>query len=86
MSIFNEMHRSPEFNSWDEYDGLVNSLNRAIEQGFVKEIPPSSEMRHGWSEKWFVEESSGLVFRLLSPDPPARGEWSEVEFPERQAS
>ena len=86
MSIFDEMHRRPQFDSWNDYYGLVDSLNRATEQGLVKEIPPSSDMRHGWSERWFVEECSGIVFRLLSPDPPTAGEWSEVEFPKREVS
>jgi hypothetical protein len=81
MSIFNDMHRSPDFNSWADYKGLVHSLETAIQQGLVEEVHPSSDMRHGWSEKWFVEVGSGVIFRLLSPEPPASGEWSEVEFP-----
>ena len=80
MSILNEIHRSNEFDSWNDYDDLLNNLGELIRQGLVKEISVDGSLRHGWSEKWFVEMKEGVVFRLLSPDPPSRGEWSEVEF------
>jgi hypothetical protein len=80
MSIFEEMHSSPEFGSWVDYEDLLRQLDAVIARGLVKEITPSSDLRHGWSERWFIENQSGVVFRLLSPDPPARGEWFEVEL------
>jgi hypothetical protein len=83
MSLFEEMHRSPEIGSRKDYDELRNRIKNSIEQGVVKEISPSSDMAAGWDEKWFVEKSTGVVFRLVSPDPPSGRFWSEVEFKER---
>jgi len=80
MSILKEIHRSNEFTSWNDYDGLLNELSELIRKGLVKEISVDSGLRHGWSEKWFVETKEGVVFRILSPAPPSRGEWSELEF------
>ena len=83
-SIFREMHNSSSIGSWEQYDDLVKRLKKAIEQGIVKEISPSSEMIERLGEMWYVEMSSGVVFRLASPNPPAFGTWEEVEFPERK--
>lgn len=85
LSIFSEMHSSAEFGSWSDCDDLLEKLGRSITDGLVREIPPSSELRHGWSERWFIENRSGIVYRLISPDPPARGEWVDVEFPNRKS-
>lgn len=85
-SIFVEMHRGQQFGSWQEYYELRGRLVDAIEQGLVKEIAPSSDSRPYVGEKWFVENSSGIVFRVLRPDPPVRGWWAEVEFPKTAAS
>jgi hypothetical protein len=57
-------------------------LGEATERGHVLEIAPSSVGREAWGERWFVEKESGVVFRLIEPDPPIAGEWSEVEFSE----
>jgi hypothetical protein len=79
-SIFHEIDSNCRISSWEQYDELLSRLKDAIERELVKEIAPSSDMNPSPSERWFVEMSSGVVFRLRSPEPPAFGEWSEVEF------
>ena len=84
MSIFEEMHRTRQFGGWSDYQELIRMLGEATDRGQVQEITPSSDgPRYGWSERWFLEKGTGTVFRLVEPDPPAAGEWSEVEFPDR---
>lgn len=85
MSIFEEMHRARSFGGWRDYDEVLRMLGEAIERGHVLEIAPSSVGREAWGERWFVEKGTGVVFRLIEPDPPAAGEWSEVDFRETPA-
>ena len=84
MTIFKEMHASPSFGGWRDYNELVRMIGEARDRGHISEIKPSSDVPHGHFERWFLEHESGIVFRLLEPDPPAAGEWSEVEFPRRR--
>ena len=84
MTIFREMHHAHSFGGWEDYEELLRMLGEAAERGQIKEIKTSSDVRHGFFERWFVEISSGIVFKLVEPDPPAAGEWSEVEFPLRR--
>jgi hypothetical protein len=82
VSIFEEMHRARSFGGWRDYNELLRMLGEATERGHVLEIAPSSVGCVARVERWFVEKESGVVFRLIEPDPPVAGEWSEVEFPE----
>jgi hypothetical protein len=76
------MHRARSFGGWRDYNELLRMLGEATERGHVLEIAPSGIWCEASGERWFVEKDTGVVFRLLEPDPPAAGEWSEVEFPE----
>jgi hypothetical protein len=81
-SIFEDMHRSRSFGGWRDYNELLRMLGEAIERGHVNEIQPGSVGRDARIERWFVEKETSVVFRLIEPDPPAAGDWSEVEFPD----
>ena len=83
MSIFRKMHEARSFAGWRDYDELLRMIGEATERGHISEIKPSSDVPHGFFERWFVEHESGIVFRLVEPDPPVAGDWSEVDFPSR---
>ena len=55
-------------------------IEEATNRGHISEVKPSSDVPHSLLERWFVEKISGVVFRLVEPDPPVAGEWSRVEF------
>ncbi len=74
------MHRYSSFGPLDEYYELLGNLKKAIEQGLVKEIPPSSDRRRSLRERWFVENQTGIVFRLEEPGSPCGGSWTQVDF------
>ncbi len=72
--------RDPGFSSWQDYDHFLIVLQHLMAEGAIREISPSFDMNPVPSERWFVENDSGRVFRLTEPDPPARGWRSEVVF------
>jgi hypothetical protein len=80
------MHASRSFGGWRDYNELLRMISEATDRGHISEIKPSSDVPHGYFERWFVEHESGIVFRLVEPDPPAPGDWSEIEFPSRSES
>jgi hypothetical protein len=83
MSIFTEIHKQRQFSGWDDHRELLRKLHELIGQSIVTEIRPSTDMKPSWDERWFVENGTGIVFRLLDPNPPDAGVWEEVEFPKR---
>lgn len=83
MSIFEEIHPGRRFGSSSSYNDLVARLKELIEQDIIKEVIPSIDLSPSLGERWFMENSSGVIYRLLGPDFPDMGEWSEVEFPNR---
>ena len=80
VSIFHDMHRHSSFGPLDEYYELLGNLKKAMEQGLVKEISPSSDRRKSVRERWFVENQTGVVFRLEEPGSPCGGSWTQVDF------
>jgi hypothetical protein len=65
MSILKEIHPDRWSGSWEDFDDLLDSLRTLIENGLVQEIPPSSDMRPALSERWFVDNATNVVFKLL---------------------
>ena len=74
--------RDPGFNSWQEYEHFLSVLRQLADEGAIKEIVPSSVMKTHAFERWFVDGTSGCVYQLVEPDPPARGLWSEIHCQE----
>lgn len=82
MSVFEEMHPRRQFSSWREYDELNRMLGEAISRGFVEEVPVMRSSTTPNREKWFRDNETGDIFRLLEPEPPAQGWWERVDLEE----
>jgi hypothetical protein len=83
MSIFHDMHSYRWFHSWREFDEVNRMLRVAIELGYVEAIPP---LRHPtqipFEEFWYRDKETDEIYRLVSPEPPARGAWEPVDLDE----
>jgi hypothetical protein len=69
------------FRSPGEYQRFCNWLESQIEAGMVEFLPAGTscvDIGFGFEEKWFKCRESGQIWRLVSPQVPFRGSWSQV--------
>lgn len=69
-----------DFRSYAEFDRFVEWMNTQIASGIAEEISVSSHYigSTSLSEKWFKHVGSGIVWRLVWPDPPFTGVFEPV--------
>lgn len=84
MSIFTELYDLHAFESIHAYQEFLRKLARALEEGWVEEIPVVTMCDVPRNERWFREKYSGEVYSLeeLEGKPSS---WRPVE-PERPLS
>lgn len=70
------------FDTPGEYRRFCAWLEAQVTNGMVEKIPighSKKEVPFGADERWFRCKESGEVWRLVAPDAPSRGFWTEVE-------
>jgi hypothetical protein len=72
------MHSFRQFNSRREFDGLKRMLGEAISRGHVEIIPAMNRWQVPVDEQWFREKETGVIYSLMSPEPPTRGGWERI--------
>lgn len=87
MSIFTEIYDLHVFESDYAYKEFLRKLSRALDEGWIEEIPVAIKRKVPRDERWFREELSGEVYVLerLEGKPSS---WRPVEpedlFPSKQ--
>jgi hypothetical protein len=78
MSIFTELYDLRVFESPYAYEEFRRKLARALEKGWIEEIPVAISRRFPRNERWFRENTSGEVYGLeeLEGKPSS---WRPVE-------
>jgi hypothetical protein len=80
MTIFEEMHPFRRINSWYEFNELKRMLGEAIKRGHVEVIPVIRRWEAQADENWYREKETGIIFSLITPDPPAPGAWERIKI------
>ena len=78
MSIFTEMYDLRVFESVYAYKEFLRKLARALEEGWIEEIPVAIKREIPRNERWFREGRSGEAYVLETVEckPPS---WRPVE-------
>lgn len=64
------------FNGWNDFD--VHS-RQVIDSGTFREVPVEKPYSNiGLIEKWYKCRKCGNLWRLVEPDPPFKGNWSNI--------
>ena len=79
MTIFEQLHPTDDFRSWEEVDLLESRLEELVKDGSIREIPPDGRDVFKAYHRVFEEVKSGITFGLAKPDPPFHGDWTEVD-------
>jgi hypothetical protein len=73
-----DIKRGSRFSDWQDYNNFLAVLRNLVAQELIREVAPRPETNPTPSERWFIIAESGSVFRLIEPNPPSRGDWSEL--------
>jgi hypothetical protein len=78
MLVWEEIHG---FTSQGEYESFVKYLETQVATGVAREQPVDPLYGKGmiYGGRWFQDIETGVIWRLVSPDPPFRGLWEPVE-------
>lgn len=70
------------FKSNSEYHRFENYIEQKIKDGSVREVGVDVRYEKGmiYGGRWFMDISSGQVWRLISPDFPFKGLWEPVRI------
>ena len=75
--VWEEIHG---FASPGEYSRFVKQIEEQVKYGKAREI--DADPRYGYGEiyggRWFVDNKSGEIWRLVPPDFPFRGLWEPI--------
>ena len=76
--VWEEIHG---FASPGEYTRFVGYLEGQVAAGHTREAPVDPEYGAGqiYGGRWFQDVETGMVWRLIPPDPPFRGLWEPVK-------
>lgn len=68
------------FRNIDEYHRFVEYIERQVTEGDAIEIESDEHYGRGeiYGGRWFKAADSGVIWRLIPPDPPFRGLWEAV--------
>lgn len=77
MSIWHEID---EFKTPEEYDRFQQKINELVNLGEIREIPVSPDCGPGeiYGGRWFLNQQTEQVWRLVAPDFPFRGLWEPL--------
>jgi hypothetical protein len=77
MLAWEEIHG---FASPGEYQRFVQYIEEQVATGHAKELPTDPQYAKGMIRggRWFRDNGSGAVWRLIAPDSPFRGLWEPV--------
>ena len=64
MSIFTEMYDLRVFESFYAYKEFLRKLSRALDEGWVEEIPVAIQRKVPRDERWFRDKETGEVYIL----------------------
>lgn len=71
------------FYSPTEYERFCHWLKRQVDGEVAEEIVTSlcsSDLPGGVGERWFLCKRSGVVWRLIAPEPPFLGAWEQLRM------
>ena len=68
------------FTSPNEYERFVKYIEKQVANGIAREVNPDPNYDKGeiFGGRWFEENSTGSVWRLIEPDFPFKGLWEPV--------
>jgi hypothetical protein len=68
------------FASLGEYQRFVRYIEGLVASGLASEIPaePAYGVNEVYGGRWFVDKSTGKIWRLVKPDFPFRGVWEVI--------
>jgi hypothetical protein len=77
MLVWEEIHG---FSSPGEYKRFVQYLERQVIAGTATELPADPLYGRGmiYGGRWFQDNETATIWRLLPPDPPFLGLWEPV--------
>ncbi len=68
------------FRSLLEYKNFENWMEQQIQAGKAEETEVKKHFSDAtFEERWFKHCSSGIIWRLVEPDPPFRGTFEQVK-------
>jgi len=73
------------FGGWEDYRRTLREVDRLVGAGELTPIP-AAEPSPGYSEEFYFADTSGALWRLAEPDPPAAGSWTRVDAVGRHGS
>jgi hypothetical protein len=68
------------FESLGEYRRFVIYIENQVSSGYAREVYPGTDFQNGFvfGGRWFEDNGSGEIWRLVPPDFPFRGLWEAV--------
>ncbi len=85
-SVFEEMYRFRQFNSWRDFEEVKRMLEEAISRGFVEEVPVMRTREVPRTENWYRDKETGDIYSVIPPEAPSRGAWERVDVEELKRS
>ncbi len=69
------------FDSYADYEHLLNSLNELVKSGAIDSVPVARPYSGStlWDEHWYRNRTTEETWRLVAPDPPFRGIFKKVQ-------
>jgi hypothetical protein len=70
-----------KFDGWSEYDRFVAWMAAQMASDLADEVPVASSYNPvcGYEERWYRHRNSGMVWRLVKPEPPFGGLFALVD-------
>ena len=81
MKTIPQLEEIYEFQCLSEYERFVLWINKFVRDGAIEEIDVSERYIGAtvFSERWFKDKSTGLIWRLVAPDFPFKGTFEQVK-------
>ena len=80
MKTIPQLEEIYEFQCLSEYERFVLWINKFVRDGAIEEIDVSERyIGATFSERWFKDKSTGLIWRLVAPDFPFKGTFEQVK-------
>jgi len=77
--MWEEIH---SFHSLGEFKRFARYIESQVNDGLAEEVNPDPNYGKGeiYGGRWFKDNETGEVWRLVSPDIPFKGLWEPVDF------